>query len=600
VTAAVTFGVWLRRRRMALGLTHAELAERAHCSVSALRKIEADERRPSHRLAERLVDGLQVPAAQRPHLIDVARGALAAGRLAMLPASLLSPPLPTATATVTAAVVPSARAAPHVPSFDPAAPSIAVLPFVNLSDDAANEHFADGLAEELLNVLAKIPGLRVASRTSAFTFKGQRDVDVPTVAHKLNVSTVLEGSVRKSGRRLRITAQLVDAASDSHLWSGSYDREVDDLFAVQDDIARAVVQELRARLLGEAADPASSARVQAQVRAAARGRTANAEAHELYLLGRFLVDRMNPDDTVTGIAYLRQALHLDPRYALAWAGLAGAYSNQADYGWAPMTETFRLASAAARHALELEPELAEAHIELAWVQMCHDWDWHTASSSCARALQLGATDRSTFIAASVLADSLGRGDEAVEFARRAALVDPLSFIAHGNLALRCLNSGLFDEADAALERAFRLNPRAGLLPTVLGTLRLEQGRPHEAIAAFAREEIEALQLAGTAMAQHALGRAADSAATMERLIERCADNGALQIAEAFAYRGDPDRAFEWLERAYEQRDSGLPQMQSWPLLRNLHGDPRWQPFLQKMGLVARSAPGGDRDADRER
>jgi TolB-like protein/Tfp pilus assembly protein PilF len=466
-------------------------------------------------------------------------------------------------------------------------PSIAVLPFVNLSDDAANEHFADGLAEELLNVLAKIPGLRVASRTSAFSLKGNKTIDIPTVARKLNVATVLEGSVRKSDRRVRITAQLVQAASDAHLWSQSYDRELDDIFAVQDDIARSVVQELRSALLGEQADAATSARVKAQVFAATRGRTGNAEAHELYLLGRFLVDRLTPDDTATGIGYCRQALQLDPRYALAWAGLAGAYSNQAGYGWAPLAQTFELARAAARHALELEPELAEGHAELGWVQMSYEWDWHAADASYARALDLGAGNRSIVGAASVLADSLGRSEDAVALARRAATLDPLSFIAHGNLALRCLNSGLLEEADTALEQAFKLNPRAALMHSVLGTLRLEQGRPDEALAAFQQENVEQLRLAGTAMAQHALGRRAECEAAQQELIDKCAEDGALQIAEAFAYRGNADLAFEWLERAYLQRDSGLAQMQSWPLLRNLHGDPRWRPFLEKMGLIER-------------
>ena len=568
--SAASFGLWLRRRRMALGLTHAALAECAHCSVSALRKIEGDERRPSHRLAERLAACLQVPAAERPSLVKIARGEQRIDGLEELSAVALPAPVG------------------HAP-FDVTTPSIAVLPFANLSDDATNEHFADGLAEELLNVLAKIPGLRVASRTSAFSFKGNKEIDIPTVARKLNVATVLEGSVRRAGQRVRITAQLVQAASDSHLWSQAYDRELDDIFAVQDDIARSVVQELRSALLGEQADAAASARVREQVRAATRGRTLNAQAHELYLLGRFLVDRMNPDDTTTAIGYYRQALQLDPRYALAWAGLAGAYSNQADYSWAPMAQTFELARAAALHAIELEPELAEGHTELAWVQMCHEWDWHGAAASSARALELGASDRSAVIAASVLADSLGRKEESVALARRAAALDPLSYIAHGNLALRCLNSDLLEEADAALDQAFKLNPRAGLLPSILGPLRLEQGRLEEALAAFQQAGIEALRLSGTAIAEHGLGRHADSEATLKQLIDRCASDGALQIAEAFAYCGDADRAFEWLERAYQQRDSGLPQMQSWPLLRNLHGDPRWWPFLEKMGLAERRA-----------
>jgi TolB-like protein/Tfp pilus assembly protein PilF/DNA-binding XRE family transcriptional regulator len=568
VTSPESFGAWLRRRRLALGMTHATLARGAHCSVSALRKIEGDERRPSHRLAERLAACLQVPEAERAGLIEIARGERRLDRLGGLSGVGLPPP-------------PERAIAP----FDPSTPSIAVLPFVNLGDDAADAHFADGLAEELLNVLAKIPGLRVASRTSAFCFRGDATAAIPAIARRLNVATVLEGSVRRAGRRVRITAQLVEAATDSHLWSQSYDRQLDDLFAVQDDIARAVVQELRSALLGERADAAADARVQAQLRAATRGRTGNAEAHELYLLGRFLVDRLTPDDTATGIGYLRQALQLDPRYALAWAGLAGAYSNQAGYGWAPLARTFGLARAAARHALELEPELAEGHAELGWVQISDEWDWHAADASYARALELGAGDRSIVGAASVLADSLGRRDEAVALARRAAALDPLSFIAHGNLALRCLNSGLLDEADAALETASRLNPRAALLHAVRGTLRLEQGRPAEALAAFQQESLEPLRLAGVAMSQHALGQRALREAALRELVDRCAGDGALQIAETYAFLGDRDRAFEWLERAYAQRDSGLAQMQSWPLLRGLHGDARWRPFLRKMGFI---------------
>lgn len=575
MNTAVSFGAWVRRRRMALGLTHAALARGAHCSVSALRKIEGDERRPSHRLAERLAACLQVPEAERASLVEIARGERRIDRLGEVSAVAL-PALPPAAQTMAAA--------------DATTPSLAVLPFVNLSDDASDAHFADGLAEELLNVLAKIPGLRVASRTSAFSFKGDTKTDVPTIARRLNVATLLEGSVRRSGRRVRVTAQLVEAATDSHLWSRSYDRELDDLFAVQDDIAQAVVQELRSALLGEPADAAMNARVRAQVQAATRGRTDNAEAHELYLLGRFLVDRLTPDDTATGIGYLRHALQLDPRYALAWAGLAAAYSNQAGYGWAPAAPTFELARSAARHALELEPELAEGHAELGWVQISHEWDWHAADASCARALQLGGSgNRSIVGAASVLADSLGRKDEAVSLARRAAALDPLSFIAHGNLALRCINSGLLDEAAAALETALRLNPRAALLHAVLGTLRLEQQRPDEALAAFGQESVEPLRRAGMVMAQHALGNHAQRDAALQELIDNCADDGALQIAEAFAYVGDADRAFAWLERAYAQRDAGLAQMQSWPLLRNLRGDARWRPFLEKMGFIAPAA-----------
>src|SRR6266511_3018844 len=200
--------------------------------------------------------------------------------------------------------------------IDENTPSIAVLPFSDLSPDKDQEYFADGLAEELLNVLSKIRGLRVASRTSAFSFKGTK-VDIPTVAQKLNVATVLEGSVRKAGKRVRITAQLIQVATDSHLWSDTYDRELEDIFAVQDDIAQSVVKELRSALLGEKPDASANAAVKAEVHAAAKGRGENAEAYRLYLQGRFFEDRLTEEDTAKALQYYRQALELDPQYALA-------------------------------------------------------------------------------------------------------------------------------------------------------------------------------------------------------------------------------------------------------------------------------------------
>jgi TolB-like protein/Tfp pilus assembly protein PilF/DNA-binding XRE family transcriptional regulator len=589
VISEASFGLWLRQRRKALGLTHAMLAERSHCSVSALRKLEQDVRQPSYRLAERLAANLKIEPAELAEFLAIARGERRVERLAGLSAVEL-PPLPRAPEVAHAPTAASAGVAQAAgEAFDPDLPSIAVLPFVNLSDDAANEHFADGLAEELLNVLAKMPGLRVASRTSAFSFKGNRDIDLPTLARRLGVAHVLEGSVRKAGPRVRITAQLIEAASDSHRWSQSYDRDLHDIFAVQDDIARSVVQALRATLLGEPASAQADAQLGAELRAATRGGTANPEAHELYLLARFLTDRLTAADNATAVGYYRRALQLDPDYALAWAGLAGAYSSQVDYGWAPHDTAVELARSAARHALALQPDLAEGHAELGWVEMTFLWDWAAADACYARALELNPGSRAIVGASSVLADSLGRKAQAVALARRAAALDPLSFIAHGNLALRCLNSGLLDEAATALDRALELNPGSGLLHTVLGTLRLEQQQPDDALAAFERETVPALRLLGRVMALHELGRHAERDAALSELIAVGADDGALQVAEAYAWLGDADNAFDWLERAWRQRDSGLAQLQSWPLLRNLHDDPRWLPFLERMGF-SRTAP----------
>ena len=211
-------------------------------------------------------------------------------------------------------------------------PSIAVLPLVNMSRDEENEYFADGLSEELLNVLAKIRGLRVASRTSAFSFKG-KGVDIPTVAQKLNVATVLEGSVRKSGKRVRITVQLIQVASDSHLWSETYDRELDDIFAVQDDIAQSVVKELRRALLGEQPGSTAGSSAAADVRRAATGRSDNPEAFQLYLQGKFIGERTTQADSDKAIDLFRRALTIDPGFALAWAWLSRVYQLQAGYGF---------------------------------------------------------------------------------------------------------------------------------------------------------------------------------------------------------------------------------------------------------------------------
>src|SRR5437016_5522590 len=376
-----------------------------------------------------------------------------------------------------------------LPPIDENVPSIAVLPFVNMSDDAANEYFADGIAEELLNVLSKIRGLRVASHTSAFSFKGGK-VDIPTVAQKLNVATVLEGSVRKAGKRVRITAQLVEVATDSHLWSRTYDRDLNDIFAVQDDIARSVVQELQAALLGEKPDAPASAAVKAELQAAAKGRGANAKAYALYLQGRFVADRITRDDLAKGIQYFREALELDPGYALAWAELSRAHLNEAGYSWAPLESGFGKARMAAERALELEPDLAEAYVALGLVQMNYDWDWQRADASFRRALSLAPGNAEVPRGAAVLAGTLGRNDEAVALARRAVALDPLSMSAHRRLGARCLGAGLLDEAEAVVKKAIEFSPQGGLLHAWLGRVHLAQGRIEEAREAFEKEVIE--------------------------------------------------------------------------------------------------------------
>jgi TolB-like protein/class 3 adenylate cyclase/Tfp pilus assembly protein PilF len=466
---------------------------------------------------------------------------------------------------------------------DKETPSIAVLPFVNMSRDEENEYFADGLSEELLNVLTKIRGLRVASRTSAFSFKG-KGVDIPTVAQKLNVATVLEGSVRKSGKRVRITAQLIEVSSDSHLWSETYDRELDDIFAVQDDIAQSVVKELRTALLGGPAEAVADTAVAADVRQAATGRSDNPEAFQLYLQGKFYGERITQADSDKAIALFKQALAIDPDFALAWTGLSHIYQLQAGYGFAPIDEGYERARDAAQRALRLAPDLAEGHIAHGRVLESHDWDWPAAEASYRRALELAPGDANALRAAAQLARVQGRVDEALELIRKAVALDPLSVRTHRQAAMIAIMDERLDDAAASFQLALDLAPNAGLNHGFLAITWLLQGRGEEALAIAQAESHGVFRNLAFAMIHHALGHPAESEAALQAVIDEFAWTAAYQVAEAYAYRNEVDKGFEWLERAYAQRDPGAAYTASDVLLRPLHGDPRWQPFLQRMGL----------------
>ncbi len=469
-------------------------------------------------------------------------------------------------------------------ALDKETPSIAVLPFVNMSKDEENEYFADGLSEELLNVLAKIKGLRVASRTSAFHFKG-KDVDIPTVARKLNVATVLEGSVRKSGNRVRITAQLIEASTDSHLWTETYDRTLDDIFAVQDDIAQSVVKEMRAALLGEAIDAKASAAAKAAVANASVGRTGDAEAYRLYLQGRHQIDRMTKDSIARGVAMIEEAVARDPAFALGWAGLALGYGRQAGYGFAPVDEGYAKARRAAERALALEPDLAEAHLELGGVMRLHDYDWAGAAAQFERALELAPNTVEVLRHTALQLVGRGRADEACELSKRVTELDPLSVPAWRTKALVHYFARRMDVAATAARTAIDLDPHAGLGYCYLSVILTLLGRAGEALDVAAREVGPDFRLVAQAIAQHALGRRDASRASTEELMSKYGSFAGYQVAEVMAFRGEIDEAFAWLEHAYADRDPGLSNTAIDPLFDSLHGDPRWVAFLRKMGLA---------------
>ncbi len=449
--------------------------------------------------------------------------------------------------------------------------SIAVLPFTDMSPEQDQEYFSDGLAEELLNVLAKVEGLKVAARTSSFSFKG-KDVDIETIAERLNVASVLEGGVRKSGNRVRITAQLVNGADGFHLWSDAYDRELDDIFAVQDEIARSVVGALEIALLGDEGSVALA-------------RSENVEAYNLYLQGKFFAERRNEESLEKAVGYYERALTLDPGYALAWAGLAQVRYDQAAFGYLPFAEGFRLAREAATRAIELDEGLAEGWAALAEIKLGYDWDWVGAAEAVQRALTLDPSNTAVVLQRGALAASLGRLAEAADLARQAVELDPLNADSHRRLGWRSFRLGRLGEAEAAYEKELELRPEAESTHVNLGLVYLAQSRPEAALAEVEREPSPFWRDYGLALMYHALGRSKEADEKLAGLIEEWADDGAFQVAEVTAFQGEVDQAFEWLERAYAQRDPGLADMKVSPYLATLHDDPRWPKFLKTMGLA---------------
>jgi len=451
-------------------------------------------------------------------------------------------------------------------------PSIAVLPFVDMSSEKNQEYFSDGLAEELLNDLAKIQGLRVAARTSSFQFKGKNE-DLRTVGEKLNVGAILEGSVRKQGSRVRITAQLIKVGDGFHLWSETYDREMNDIFAVQDEIARSVAGSLKVALLGKKTAMPS-----------AQG--TNAEAYNAYLQGRYFAQRGNKENLEKAIGYYEQAIKLDPGYAPAWAGLAGARSGQVGRGYLPVEEGYRKAREAAERALALDANLAEAHAAMGSIKLVHDWDWAGADASYQRALALEPGNARVVRVTARLAGTLGRFEEAMALGRRSVELDPLSVPTRHNFGLDAYRAGRLEEAVAAFKKAMELNPEYPVLHSSLGGVYLAQAHPQEALAEMERETEPDFRLYGQALAYHALGRKKESDAALAEYVVKYQADSAFQIAELYAFRGEADRAFEWLERAYAQRDGGLVEMKGDPLLKSLERDPRYAAFLKKMRLPA--------------
>ncbi len=456
----------------------------------------------------------------------------------------------------------------RVPETARITPSIAVLPFADLSPGKDQEYFSDGLAEELIHSLVKMQGLQVAARTSSFQYKGKNE-DLRVIGKKLNVATVLEGSVRKQGQRVRVSAQLVQVSDGFHLWSEAFDRDLTDIFAVQEEIARSVAGSLRLTLLGEKA-PAPHAM--------------SIEAYDAYLQGKYFHARLTKENLERAIAYYEQATSLDASYAPAWAALSRAHSVQAG-AYGPVQE-YSVAREAAERALALDPSLADAHAAIGEIKLLYDWDWAGADAAYQRALVLEKGNAEIVERAASLTATLNRFEEALALSRRAVELDPLQASAYTALAFNAWWAGRLDEAEAAARKGLELDPQFPWLHTLLSRVYLAQSRPREALAEAERDTAPAFRLQDLALAYHAIARKQESDRALAELISKYKATAAFQIAEVYAFRGEVDAAFTWLERAYVQRDGGLTFTKGDPLLASLERDQRYAAFLKKMRLPA--------------
>jgi adenylate cyclase len=483
---------------------------------------------------------------------------------------------------------PPANVLPAASAEAPDQKSVAVLPFVNLSDDKGNEYFSDGISEELLSVLQKIPGLRVAARTSAFSFKG-KNATAQEIGQKLGVAYLVDGSVRKSGDSVRIAARLTRADTGQELWSENYTRDLKDVFAVQTELAQTIVGRLRGQLMDGATDPAAKAEIQAQVQAAEKGGTKNVEAHEAYLQGRFFINRHSEKETDQALVAYERAVKLDPKFALAWAGLAQVHIWDCNYATEGGQKGFNAHLAAAREAVEralaLEPDLPDALFAQAVIETNFDYNWKGAADTVRKALALAPQDPALLMEAGNLASTRSEITQALALYRRAVALDPVNAQARAFLASSLSVSGQQEEARAEYARVIELNPSAPNSHAGVGLSYLLEGKFEEAAAAAQQDAAEWARLLIVSCARWSQKRIPESDAALAELIAKTSETAAYQIAEVYAYRNDKDHAFEWLERARRQHDAGLPALRPDSLLTNLHGDPRWNAFLHKMGLA---------------
>jgi TolB-like protein/lipoprotein NlpI len=490
----------------------------------------------------------------------IAAGYLAIGRF--LPPTRVAGNAPTPAATGQSGA-PSRNAVPEK--------SIAVLPFVDMSEQHDQEYLSDGLSEELIDLLTKVPELRVPARTSAFYFKG-RQTTVAEIAKTLSVAHVLEGSVRKAGRTVRITVQLIRVDNGYHVWSQSYERDLKDVFRLQDEIAGSVVQALKATLLSGPRDPATPA--------------IGAEGYNLYLQARFAERHGTAAGMQQAIALYEQVVALEPKYAIAWARLADAYQRQIEYFGAPAARAYAQAREAASRALAIDPLLPEAHVAMGGIYRGYDWDWASAEAEFRRALALDPHNQAALLAYGNFTKMMGRRAAAIAILKQAVDGDPLRARNHAHYGWALWLEGRLADAEFEYRKTLELAPEAFIFHVFLGRILLERSKRAEALAEIEREPSEDARRDGLIIAYYALGRKQESDRLFAEQTMQSGNNPSnpVNIAALHAERDEVDQAFAWLQRGYEQRDPAITGLLEWPSFRRISADPRFKTLLRKMQL----------------
>ena len=448
--------------------------------------------------------------------------------------------------------------------------SIAVLPFVDMSAAKDQEYFSDGLSEELLNLLAKIPELKVIGRTSSFSFKGKNE-DLRSIAEKLGVANILEGSVRKDGNKIRVTTQLIRATDGTHLWSETYDRDLEGIFKLQDEIAGAVVKQLKLKLLAVPSSAASS----------------NIEVFNLILQGNYFFDKLDKENVAKAVNFYTQALIIDSTDARAWGKLANAISRQAWQNYIDRNEGREKARKAALKSIALNKNLAIGYIELGDLKLYQDFEWKSAKDNYQQALSLEPGNADVLYSlGGGLYFAIGQWNDAIRLMKECIEIDPLKPLYFLNLGNILTHAGRLDEAIAYFKKALELNPQFQRAHLYLGRSYLLMGKPEMALKEMQQENLEVFRVFGMALAYYAANRHKEADEALRDFSNRFQNEWGYLLAELYAFRGEKDKAFIWLENAFKKNDGWLVFLKGDPLLISLKNDPRYTAFLKKMNLPA--------------